>query len=49
MPLCYPWDIPQYANQGRHYGKSFFRQYLSQYAWYKNNFGVYAHVSRGNE
>ena len=32
---------PQHANWGRHYGKSFFRQYLSHYAWYQNNNGVY--------
>jgi len=40
---------PRYANQDRHYWKSLFGQYLSQYAWYQNNFGVHPHVVRGKE
>jgi len=49
MPLCRLWAPLQYVNLGRHYRKSFFRQYLSHYAWYPNKFGVYPHVLRGKE
>jgi len=49
MPLCHPWAIPPIRKLSCHYGKSFFRQYLSHYACYQNNFGVYPHVLRGKE